>query len=60
MVARCSVTPTKSPFVRMATASKVRIDLDRKVPYELDGSTRPKTVQIKAQVVPKAIEICVP
>ena len=40
-VARTAVgTTDKSPFVQVTKAKKVRIELDRKVAYELDGGDR--------------------
>ncbi len=40
-VARTAVgTTSKSPFVQVTKAKKIRIELDRKVAYELDGGDR--------------------
>ena len=40
-VARTAIGSTaKSPFVQMTKAKKIRIELDRKVEYELDGGAR--------------------
>jgi len=50
----------KSPFVRVTQASKVRVKLDRKVRYELDGGDRKKVKSFKVDVEPGAITVCVP
>jgi len=50
----------RSPFVRVTKASKVRVKLDRKVPYELDGGDRKKVEAFKVDVEPGAITVCVP
>ena len=53
-------TAEMSPFVQVAKARSVKIKLDRKVLYELDGGDRPKTKSFKVKVEPAAITICVP
>jgi len=50
----------KSPFVRVTQGRKVRVKLDRKVPYELDGGDRKKVKSFKVDVEPGAITVCVP
>jgi diacylglycerol kinase family enzyme len=50
----------KSPFVRITQARKVRVKLDRKVPYELDGGDRTEVKSFKVDVEPGAITVCVP
>jgi diacylglycerol kinase (ATP) len=50
----------KSPFVRVTKGRKVRVKLDRKVPYELDGGDRTKVKSFKVDVEPGAITVCVP
>jgi diacylglycerol kinase (ATP) len=50
----------KSPFVRVTQGSKVRVKLDRKVRYELDGGDRKKVKSFKVDVEPGAITVCVP
>ena len=50
----------KSPFVRVASARKIRVKLDRKVLYELDGGDRTKVKSFKVKVEPKAVTLCVP
>jgi diacylglycerol kinase (ATP) len=50
----------KSPFVQTTKARKIRIRLDRKMPYELDGGDQPRTKKLKIRVEPAAVTICVP
>lgn len=50
----------KSPFVRVTQGRKVRVKLDRKVPYELDGGDREDVKSFKVRVEPGAITVCVP
>jgi YegS/Rv2252/BmrU family lipid kinase len=50
----------KSPFIRITQARKVRVKLERKVPYELDGGDRTKVKSFKVDVEPGAITVCVP
>ena len=50
----------KSPFVRITQGRKVRVKLDRKVPYELDGGDRTKVKSFKVDIEPAAITVCVP
>ena len=60
-VARTAIGSTaKSPFVQMTKAKKIRVELDRKVEYELDGGARGKTKKLKAKVEPGAITVRVP
>ena len=53
-------TADASPFVQVAKARSVKVKLDRKVLYELDGGDRTKTKSLKVKVEPAAITICVP
>lgn len=53
-------TAAASPFVQVAQARSVKVKLDRKVLYELDGGDRTKTKSLKIKVEPAAITICVP
>jgi diacylglycerol kinase (ATP) len=50
----------RSPFVRTVSAKRVRIKLDREMPYELDGGDRPPTARLKVDVEPGALPVCVP
>jgi diacylglycerol kinase family enzyme len=60
-VARTALGSTaKSPFVQVTKAKKIRVELDRKVEYELDGGARGKTKRLKAKVEPGAITVRVP
>jgi diacylglycerol kinase (ATP) len=52
--------PQKSPFVRVTKASKVRVKLDRKVRYELDGGDRSRVTSFKVDVEPSAVTVRVP
>lgn len=60
-VARTAVGSTaKSPFVQVTKAKKITVELDRKVPYELDGGDRKKVKKLKAKVEAGAISVKVP
>ncbi len=60
-VARTAVGSTsKSPFVQVTKAKKIRIELDRKIAYELDGGDRDPAKVLKAKVEPGAITVRVP
>ena len=50
----------RSPFVRATTAHTVKVELDRKVLYELDGGDRSKVKSFKVRVEPASISVCVP
>ena len=52
--------PTRSPFVRATSARSVKVRLDRKVRYELDGGDRTKVKTFEVEVEPGALRICVP
>jgi diacylglycerol kinase (ATP) len=61
MLARTAVgTPAKSPFAQVTKARTVKVKLDRKVLYELDGGDRKKVKSFKVSVDPGAITVCVP
>jgi diacylglycerol kinase (ATP) len=60
-VARTVVGSTaRSPFVQVTKAKKIKIELDRKVAYELDGGARDPVKVLKAKVEPGAITVRVP
>lgn len=60
-VARTAMgTTSKSPFVQVTKARKVRVELDRKVAYELDGGAREPTKLLKVKIEPGAITVRVP
>jgi diacylglycerol kinase (ATP) len=61
MLARTAVgSASKSPFVQTTKAGSVKVKLNRKVLYELDGGERTKVKAFKAKVEPGAITVCVP
>jgi YegS/Rv2252/BmrU family lipid kinase len=52
--------PTRSPFVCETRGRTVRVELDRKVRYEIDGGARGRTRRLRARVRHHAVEVCVP
>jgi len=52
--------PNRSPFVRTTKASSVKVALDRKVRYELDGGGRSKVKSFSVKVEERALSVCVP
>ena len=61
MLARTAVgAASSSPFVQMTKARSVKVKLDRKVLYELDGGERKKLKAFKVEVEAGAITVCVP
>ncbi len=50
----------KSPFVQATKAHSVKVKLNRKVLYELDGGDRTKVKAFKVEVEAGAISVCVP
>jgi YegS/Rv2252/BmrU family lipid kinase len=60
-VARAVVgTAAQSPHAFTTKAHSVRIKLDRKVLYEIDGGDRKKVRKLRIEVEPDAVQICVP
>jgi diacylglycerol kinase (ATP) len=53
-------TAAKSPHAFTTKGHSVRITLDRKVPYEIDGGDRKKVRKLRIDIEPNAVEICVP
>jgi YegS/Rv2252/BmrU family lipid kinase len=49
-----------SPFVSITKARRVEVNLDRRIPYELDGGDRPAAKRLKAKVRPAALTVRVP
>ena len=49
-----------SPSFRVTRGRKVKVKLDRKVLYELDGGARTKAKRYRLAVEPGAITVCVP
>jgi diacylglycerol kinase (ATP) len=52
--------PSRSPFVRVTKAGAVKVKLDRKVRYELDGGDRSKVKSFKVRVEPGVLRVRVP
>lgn len=52
--------PATSSDVMVTTARKVRVDLDRAMPVELDGGARPARKRVKMRVDPSSVTVCVP
>jgi diacylglycerol kinase family enzyme len=50
----------RSPFVEMTRGRSFRIRFDRKLPYELDGGARPAARDLRIDVHPRSVTICVP
>jgi diacylglycerol kinase (ATP) len=50
----------KSPYVRVTQGRSLKVKLDRKVRYELDGGDRKKVKSFKVDIEPGAITVCVP
>lgn len=60
-IARTAVGQSeRSPLVQATTAKKIKVKLDRKVLYEVDGGDRAAVKSFKVRVEPHAITICVP
>jgi diacylglycerol kinase (ATP) len=49
-----------SSQARTTKVHSVRIKLDKKVPYELDGGDRKKVSKMRIDVEPGAVQVCVP
>jgi diacylglycerol kinase (ATP) len=61
MIARAAVgTASKSPFAQTTRAGSVKVKLNRKVLYELDGGDRTKVKKFRVEVEARAIRVCVP
>jgi len=52
--------PERSPLVQTTTAKKIKVKLNRKVLYEVDGGDREKVRAFTVKVQPAAITICHP
>ena len=50
----------QSPLVQATSAMKVKVKLNRKVLYEIDGGDREKVKKFTVKVRPEAVTICVP
>jgi diacylglycerol kinase (ATP) len=53
-------TASKSPHAQTTKVRSVRIKMDRKVPYEIDGGERKKTRKLRVEIEPDAVHLCVP
>jgi len=61
MIGRAAVgTAESSPFARTTKARSVKVKLNRKVLYELDGGDRKKVKSFKVKVEPGAVTVCSP
>ncbi len=49
-----------SPLVDATRATKVKVRLARKLPWEMDGGDRPATRKLDVRVLPARIPVCVP
>ena len=49
-----------SPFAKVTRAEKIRIDLDRTLPWEADGGDRDRTDHFEIRCLPRAVSICRP
>jgi diacylglycerol kinase (ATP) len=52
--------PERSPLVQATSAKKIKVKLNRKVLYEVDGGDREKVKSFTIKVQPAAITICLP
>jgi YegS/Rv2252/BmrU family lipid kinase len=50
----------RSPLVQATSARRVKVKLNRKVLYEIDGGDREKVKKFTVKVRPEAVTICVP
>jgi diacylglycerol kinase (ATP) len=50
----------RSPFVEMTRGRSFRIRFDRKLRYEVDGGIRPAARDLRIDVCPRSVTVCVP
>ena len=50
----------RSPFVEMTRGRSFRIRFDRKLRYEVDGGIRPPARDLRIDVCPRSVTVCVP
>ena len=50
----------RSPLVQATSAKSVKVKLNRKVLYEIDGGDREKVKKFTVKVRPEAVTVCVP
>ena len=61
MIARAAVgTASSSPFAQTTKARSVKVELDRKILYELDGGDRSEVKLFKVKVEAGVLSVCVP
>ena len=53
-------TTSKAPHAQTTKVRSVRIKMDRKVPYEIDGGARKKVRTLRVKIEPDAVQLCVP
>ncbi|GIF73521.1 diacylglycerol/lipid kinase family protein [Asanoa siamensis] len=49
-----------SPFIKITTGRKIRVDLAEPLIYEMDGGARDAAKKLKVRAVPAAITLCLP
>jgi len=52
--------PERSPLTRMTAGREIEVELESKLPYELDGGDRAKTKHLDFSVEPGGLTVCVP
>lgn len=52
--------PGLSPYLELTAGRKIRIRLDRPMPYELDGSIRDASDDLRIGVAREALQVCIP
>ncbi len=50
----------RSPFVDVATAKKIKIELESKMPWEVDGGDKTPAKKFKIECIPSAVRVCQP
>lgn len=50
----------RSPFVVTTRGTRMKVTFDRAIPYEVDGSVRKATKELRIKVRPQSTTICVP
>jgi YegS/Rv2252/BmrU family lipid kinase len=60
-IARAAISSaTNSPFVEATKGRSIKVELNKRVLYELDGGDRTKVKAFKVKVEPAAITVCAP
>lgn len=52
--------PEKSNFVNLTHGTKISVEFDKPLPYELDGGARPKVKSLKVRIEAGALWLCIP